>query len=197
MSWTKKIRHVIGFCGKKTIIWPSLCSVIKHLRICLKLRPAIWIIFHEILRFITTLSFVHPFLHASFYILSCFCSGGHELSKTTGNAGGRIACGKQSGFLIIKYTTRCLINPFVSLRRLKNKSLRLCLDNKLVEGIYGSKLEDKEKIREKSRWDCKQFLLLHEVNHVLSFIPFHMLAGTPVSKGILHNRQVPTADELI
>ncbi|KAG5559983.1 hypothetical protein RHGRI_003313 [Rhododendron griersonianum] len=27
--------------------------------------------------------------------------GGHELSKTTGNAGGRIACGKQSAFLII------------------------------------------------------------------------------------------------
>ncbi|KAI8566121.1 hypothetical protein RHMOL_Rhmol02G0015100 [Rhododendron molle] len=49
--------------------------------------------------------------------------GGHELSKTTGNAGGRLAC----------------------------------------------------------------------VNHVLSFIPLHMLAGTPVSKRILHNRQVSLA----
>lgn len=28
----------------------------------------------------------------------CFISGGHELSKTTGNAGGRVACGEWLGF---------------------------------------------------------------------------------------------------
>lgn len=27
-------------------------------------------------------------------IFLCSSSGGHELSKTTGNAGGRVACGK-------------------------------------------------------------------------------------------------------
>ena len=29
----------------------------------------------------------------------CSSAGGHELSKTTGNAGGRVACGKCYGYL--------------------------------------------------------------------------------------------------
>lgn len=40
------------------------------------------------------ISFYPPFVIPFVYWVLCVVLGGHELSKTTGNAGGRIACGK-------------------------------------------------------------------------------------------------------
>lgn len=41
------------------------------------------------------------------------CSGGHELSKSTGNAGGRIACGMFTGSLAKLRTTGCSLSCYL------------------------------------------------------------------------------------
>lgn len=41
------------------------------------------------------------FLIQYFYGLISVVSGGHELSLSTGNAGGRIACGKKQFFILL------------------------------------------------------------------------------------------------
>ena len=74
----------ISFCVLSDCVALSLISKLTA-SVC-----GLWVLFSAIKLSLKTVGFVFV------------CSGGHELSKSTGNAGGRVACGTFTGHFLPK-----------------------------------------------------------------------------------------------